>query len=236
MALETGFVEGLNIGLLLLSADYRVIGMNATARETLRLSKTELGKSVLNYHAAKSQEKVMSLLKQAHQKLSGAPVTMIIDVLNKVLMISLSQLEMTDSASESFLVSTFLDVTTQTGASVNPMSGKVELKKFPIYDRGNLLFLDSQAIYFFAADKNYCKVVSEAGRYYIQLTLKQVLQRYAGTSFARAHKSYVVNLERVRGIMRQQGHYEIVFDNNDIPNAPLARRRLHDLKAALGLI
>jgi DNA-binding LytR/AlgR family response regulator len=236
MALEKGFVEGLNIGLLLLSADYRVIGMNATAHDTLRLSKAELGKSVLNYHAAKSQERVTSLLKQAHREHSGAPAAMIIDVLNKVLMISVSPLEMMDSSSETFLISAFLDVTAQTGAAVNPMSGKVELKKFPIYDRGNLLFLDSETIYFFAADKNYCRVVSEAGRYYIQLTLKEILQRYAGTSFARAHKSYVVNLRRVRGIKHEHGHYEIVFDSDRIQNVPVARRRLQDLKAALGLI
>ena len=84
MTLKTGFVEGLNIGLLLLSADYRVIGMNTTARETLRLSKGELGKSVMNYHAPKSQERVNSLLKQAYQEHSGTPIAMIIDVLNKV--------------------------------------------------------------------------------------------------------------------------------------------------------
>lgn len=236
MTLKAGFVEGLNIGLLLLSADYRVIGMNTTARETLRLSKGELGKSVMNYHAPKSQERVNSLLKQAYQEHSGTPIAMIIDVLNKVLMMSVSPLEMMESSSNTFLISTFLDVTAQTGAAVNPTSGKVELKKFPIYDRGNLLFLDSQTIYFFAADKNYCRVVSETGRYYMQLTLKQILQRYSGTSFARVHKSYVVNLRRVRGIKREHGHFEIVFDTDHIPNAPVARRRLHDLKAALDLI
>lgn len=233
---EAGIVEGHHIGLLLLSADYRVIGMNAFAQETLKLSKAELGKSVFSYHAAKSHERVSSLLRQTHQEHSGTPMAMIIDVLNKVLMISVCRLEMTVSDSGAFFVSTLLDVTAETEAAVNPLSGRIEMKRFPIYDKGNLLFLDSGSIYFFAADKNYCRVVSDAGRYYMQLTLKEVLQRYAGTSFARVHKSYVVNLNRVRGIRREDGRYEILFDNSRIPNAPVARRRLNDLKAALALI
>jgi DNA-binding LytR/AlgR family response regulator len=235
MGSKAGFVEGLNIGLLLLSPDYRVLGMNAFASEKLKLTREQLGKSVMNYHAARSREKVMSLLKQAHQQEPGSPTAMIIDVLNKVLLISVYSLEMMDDAGEPYLISTLLDVTKETGAALNPQSGMVELTKFPIYHGGNLLFLDSQSIYFFAADKNYCRVFSDTGKYYIQLTLKEVLQRYAGKNFVRIHKSYVVNLQRIREIKRDHGHHEVVFDSPQIPQVPVARRRLNALKTAFGL-
>jgi hypothetical protein len=230
------FVEGLNIGLLLLSADYRVVGMNAFARRTLGLAPSELGKPVLQYHAPKSRDLVTDLLRQTLEEQSGAPVAMIIDVLSKVLMISVSKLEVTASASGPFFVASFVDVTAQTGATVNPHSGRVELKKFPIYHKRDLLFLDARSIYFFAADKNYCRVFSDDGTYYVQLTLKQVLQRCTEPGFAMTHKSYVVNLEHVSEIRRDRCQYAIVFDRKDIPHVPVARRRLNDLKAALGLM
>jgi DNA-binding LytR/AlgR family response regulator len=235
MGSKAGFVEGLNVGLLLLSADYRVLGMNAFASKTLKLTRAQLGRSIMAYHGARSREKVMSLLQQAQQQEPGSPAAMIVDVLNKVLLISVCPLEMADDAGEPFLISTILDVTEQTGAAVNPQSGMVELRKFPIYHGGNLLFLDSGSISFFAADKNYCRVLSDAGRYYIQLTLKEVLQRYAGKNFVRVHKSYVVNLQRIREIKRERGHYEVVFDSAGMPRVPIARRRLQELKIALGL-
>lgn len=229
------FVEGLNIGLVLLSADYRVVGMNAFARRTFGLSQSELGKPLLQYHVPKSRNLVTELLRQTLDEQSGSPVAMIIDVLSKVLMISISKLEMTASASEVFLVASFVDVTAQTGATVNPQSGLIELKKFPIYHKRDLIFLDSRSIYFFAADKNYCRVFSDGGKYYVQLTLKQVLQRCTEPGFAMVHKSYVVNLEHVSEIRRDQGQYAIIFDRKDIPHVPVARRRLNHLKSALGL-
>lgn len=230
------FVEGMNIGLLLLSSDYRVLGMNAFARQTFGLDSSQLGRPVLQYHSPKSRDQVTDLLRKSSEEQSGAPVAMIIDVLNKVLMISVSKLEMTASTSSSFFVASFVDVTTHTGAAVNPNSGLIELKKFPIYHKRNLLFLDSQSIYFFAADKNYCRVFSDTGRYYVQLTLKQVLQRCTAPNFAMVHKSYVVNLARVGQIKRDHGQYAIAFDRNDLPHVPIARRRLSRLKAALGIV
>lgn len=230
------FVEGLNIGLVLLSADYCVVGMNDFARRTLSLTPSELGKPVLQYHAPKSRDNVSHLLMQTLEEPSGTPVAMIIDVLSKVLMISVSKLEMTASFSRPLFVASFVDVTAQTGATVNPESGLIKLKKFPIYDKKDLLFLDARSIYLFAADKNYCRVFSAEGKYYIQLTLKQVLQRCTEPGFLMVHKSYVVNLEHVSEIRRDHGQYSIVFDKEDIPHVPVARRRQNPLKAALGLV
>jgi DNA-binding LytR/AlgR family response regulator len=210
--------------------------MNAFARRTLRLYSSELGKPVLHYHAPKNRNLVTCLLRQTLEEQSGAPVAMIIDVLSKVLMISVSKLETADAASGPFFVASFVDVTAQTGATVNPDSRLIELKKFPIYHKKDLLFLDARSIYFFAADKNYCRVFSADDKYYVQLTLKQVLQRCTGPAFVMVHKSYVVNLEHVSEIRRDHTQYTIVFDRKDVPHVPVARRRLHDLKAALGLI
>ena len=227
------FVEGPDIGHVLLSADYCVVGMNAFARRTFGLTRSELGKPVLQYHAPRSRGLVSDLLMQTLEEPSGAPVAMIIDVLSKVLMISVSKLDMTAPASAPFFIASFVDVSAQTGATVNPQSGLIELKKFPVYHKRDLLFLDARSIYYFAADKNYCRVFSSQGKYYMQLTLKQVLQRCTEPRFVMVHKSYVVNLENVSEIKRNRGRYSIAFDMKDIPHVPVARRRLNSLKAAL---
>ena len=160
---------------------------------------------------------------------------MIIDVLNKVLMINVCQMEVFDSQAKPFYLACFEDVTAQTSAKLNPTSGVVQLGKIPLYEKGRLLFLESRSIFYFGADGNYCQVFSESGRHYLHASLKQVLHRYVGPEFVRTHKSCVVNLRRVRGIKRQQGQHMVVFDNDQIPPAPVARRRLADLKKALGL-
>jgi len=218
------------------SEDYRVIGMNAHARHTLGLSRAEMGKSVFDYHPPRSRPKIGTLLGHTRLRPTEIPVTMIVDVLGKVLMISVSRLDLADSADDAYFVASFVDVTRQTGAELNSKSGLVQLKKFPIYDRGSFFFLDTAAIYFFQSDGNYCKVRTGEGPHHIHATLKYILERYQGSAFFRVHKSYVANLDHVKEIKRDRwGGAFVVFDRPDIPSIPLARRRMGELKRALGL-
>ncbi len=242
MPASQGKADFHHIGVVLLSEDYRVIGMNAFARQTLGLSRAEMGKSVYDYHPPRSRPKIGALLGQSRlprpprSRPPEVPVAMIIDVLSKVLMISVSRLEMVDSAAGACFVACFVDVTEQTGAELNPRSGLVQLKKFPIYDRGSFFFLDTAAIYFFQSDGNYCKVRTGEGLHHIHATLKYILERHAGPTFFRVHKSYVANLDHVKQIKRdRRGRTFVVFDRQGIPSIPLARRRVGELKRALGL-
>ncbi len=226
----------LNIGLVILSPDYRVIGMNPYARKVLGSEVVEFGKKVSEYHTKKSYQKVEALLQEAIKGDSETPLTMIIDILNKVLLINIFRIDTEVSQAPPLIAMSFLDVTEQTGARLNPRTGVVELKKFPVCDRGGFIFLDMSSIYFIRSEGNYCKVFAENISYLIHLTLKNILKRYAGRKFFRAHRSFIVNTAHILSIQRDdRGQTSIIFDSDNIPKVPLARRRVRDLRDLLAL-
>ncbi|MEK6673815.1 MAG: LytTR family DNA-binding domain-containing protein [Nitrospirota bacterium] len=222
----------LNIGLVLLSSDFQVTGMNEFARQILGPAMRESGKSVLQYHHRKSHLKIKGLLSESQAPPSNIPATMVIDVLNKVLMINVCKVTMEGHSSNPLYAMTFLDVTDQIGAETNPHTGMVELEKFPVINKGSLQFLDMQSIYFIQSDGNYCKVFTENQWYHLHFTLKNILKRYAGSKFYRIHKCFIVNTDH---ISRIEGR-TIIFDRDTVPPVPIARRRIHELKNMLGVI
>jgi DNA-binding LytR/AlgR family response regulator len=180
----------LSIGLVLLSSDFRVIGMNDYAKMLLAPAMGEgLGKNLLEYHPRKTQEKIKGLLKELSEAETDTPFAMVIDVLNKVLMINLSRFEIVTPVPRPHWAMTFIDVSEQTGAAINTNSGRVELKKFPVYDNGACRFLDADAVFCVQSDGNYCRVFTAERSYYLHLSLKVILQRYTGSDFFRVHKA-----------------------------------------------
>ncbi|MCL4490284.1 MAG: LytTR family transcriptional regulator [Nitrospirae bacterium] len=222
----------LNVGLVLLSSDFCVIGMNKLASQMLGPAMEELGKSVFHYHPRKSHSKIKCLLSESRVH-PNIPTTMVIDVLNKALIINVSEVALKKPWKPLFAM-TFVDITDQVGAETNPDTGMMELKKFPICSKGSLRFLDMQSIYFIRSDANYCRIFTETGSYHLQFTLKNILKRYAGLKFFRVHKSFIVNIDHIRRVERDpRGHTAIIFDRETIPHVPVARRKLHELKNIL---
>lgn len=224
----------INIGLILLSSDYKIVGMNRYARSVLGPALKELGKDVFKYHSQKSHKKIEAILKKAEVLEQDSPVAMIIDVLNKVLMINVSKINMFDKSAAMYAM-TFIDVTCETEAEFNPESGLMELRKLPVCEKSGFLFVDMDDIYYVQSDGNYCRVYTKNRAYYIHSTLKEIIKRYGGNSLFRVHKSYVVNLKNIHKIQRDESHHYSIIFNGNIPPVPVARRRLAELKKALEL-
>lgn len=221
-----------NIGLILLSADYRIVGMNNYAQGVFGSTIDEMGKDVFNYHPKKSHKKIEAILKKAEVLEQDSPVAMIIDVLNKVLMINVSKIKMINSETPMYAM-TFIDVTNETEAEFNPESGMMELRRLPVCEKNSFLFIDVDDILYVQSDGNYCRLYTKNRAYYIHSTLKEILKRYGSNSLFRVHKSYIVNLKNIHRIQyNSANHYTIIFKGN-IPPIPVARRRLSDLKKAL---
>ncbi len=147
----------LNIGLVVLSPDYRVIGMNAYARQVFKPLISNLGKSVFNCHPTKTHTKVKKLLQAANNS-HNVPAVMVIDILDKILLINVCRMNVEDIVPEPFFAMNFIDVTEKT--ETEQEKAMVELKKIPVYERENL-FLDVSSIYVIQCVGNYCKVFTE---------------------------------------------------------------------------
>ncbi len=69
-------------------------------------------------------------------------MAMIIDVLNKVLMINLCRIKTSEPSKDFLFAMTFVDVSKETEARIDPRSGLVGLRKFPVFDKGSFQFID----------------------------------------------------------------------------------------------
>jgi len=218
-----------DIGLVLLSPDHRVIGMNESAKRILGSAMQESGKTVFHYYPLKSRPKIKRLLDESrvHPDVS---ITTVINALNTKLIINVSQVVLDESLKPLYAM-TFLEITNQQTSKNHPHRGMMELNKLPIFNKGSLRFLDMRSIYFIRSNGNYCRLFTETGSYYLHVTLKDILERCAGLKFFRVHKCFIVNTDHIQRVDRNhRGHPMIIFDKETVPHVPVARRKMHELK------
>jgi len=226
--------NNINIGLVFFSKDWRIVGMNEYALSLFAPAMGTLGEDFIQLHPPKSRGKVQSILNELTALRDGMPNTMIIDILGKVLMMSMSRLTLFTKDSSASWALTFMDVTEQTGASLNPLSGQVEFKKLPICENGVFYFISADQVFAIGSDGNYCRIFTSNRKFFLLMSLKTVLQRLSTPDFFRVHKSFIVNLKHIQKIdCTAEGRTHIFFDNPAIPKVPVSRRLVSALKKAI---
>src|SRR2546423_6753131 len=85
------------------------------------------------------------------------------------------------------------------------------------------LVIDSDEIDWIEADDYYAAVHARDGRYLIRESLTSLEQRLDGVKFVRAHRSAIVNVNRVCEVRREAGEIMLVLRNGD--RIPVSRRR-----------
>jgi two-component system LytT family response regulator len=85
------------------------------------------------------------------------------------------------------------------------------------------LVIDSDEIDWIEADDYYAAVHVRDGRYLIRESLTSLEQRLEGVKFVRAHRSAIVNVDRVCEVRREAGEIELVLRNG--VRVPVSRRR-----------
>ncbi len=229
-------ISSLHIGIIILSEDFRIIGMNHYAKKILKVSENDLGKDIFYYHSEKSQSKIRFLLKRIYDDKPDIPVAMIIDVLNKVLMLNLSKVDMMDKNIGNIYSMNFIDVSQQTGAEIDPYSGKVVIEKIPIFCKSTIKFVEKSDIFCLEADGNYTKIYVKNKVYYIHSSLKDIMRRFNMKELIRVHKSFAVNLKHVKEIkILESGKNMILLDDGNIQPIPVSRRNIKLVKEIIGL-
>ncbi len=107
------------------------------------------------------------------------------------------------------------------------------IKRIPCENNGRIILIDVSKISFCYSEgeKNYVKTDKEI--YYTTKTLQELGGK---TNFFRCHRSYIVNLEKVKEVYPWfNGTYKLIIDNTDSDEIPVSRLHVKEVKMALGL-
>lgn len=109
------------------------------------------------------------------------------------------------------------------------------LNKLAVRKSGRTVLLSVEDIVYVAAKNKSTYVYTFEQQYLTDHTLSELAERLAKFNFHRAHRSFVVNLNKVREIVKEDGDYVVVVDNKDQTHLPVARRQVRRFRKAVGI-
>ena len=116
---------------------------------------------------------------------------------------------------------------------IDILDNKQIVKKIPCENNGRITLIDVSKISFCYSEgeKNYVKTYKE-----IYCTTKTLQELAEKTNFFRCHRSYIVNLEKVKEVYSWfNGTYKLIIDDNENNEIPVSRSHVKEVKGILGL-
>ena len=113
------------------------------------------------------------------------------------------------------------------------LDNRQTVKKIPCENNGRIILIDVSKISFCYSEgeKNYVKTDKE-----IYCTTKTLQELAEKTNFFRCHRSYIVNLEKVKEVYSWfNGTYKLIIDDNENNEIPVSRSHVKEIKGVLGL-
>jgi DNA-binding LytR/AlgR family response regulator len=109
------------------------------------------------------------------------------------------------------------------------------LNKLAVRKSGRTVLLSVDDIVYVAAKNKSTYVHTAEQQYLTDHTLGELTERLARFNFHRAHRSFLVNLDKVREIIKDDGDYVVVVDNREQTRLPVARRQVRRFRKAVGI-
>ena len=116
---------------------------------------------------------------------------------------------------------------------LDKLDNKQTLKKIPCENNGRIILIDVNKISFCYSEgeKNYVK--TDKDTYCTTKTLQELAEK---TNFFRCHRSYIVNLEKVKEVYSWfNGTYKLIIDDIENNEIPVSRSHVKEVKSVLGL-
>ncbi|MEB8432641.1 PAS domain-containing transcriptional regulator [Cocleimonas sp. KMM 6892] len=226
-------------GIIWLDGKNKVLAMNDIATDILDIEGDDvLGKQILQFHPEKSRDKVSWLLESSRCPVeSPPPMTMMINIPDKVLLIKVSK--MTGAGDYTATCMVFYDLTDITTLPINDNKGaNAELRllfKLPIYSNKQVTLIDLDQVVYLKADGHYTDVSSIDNSYLCNLSLADLEGRLDTDCFIRIHRSYIVNIRYAKAFKKVNDQCMILLDDNDETEIPVSRGNVQMIKELLGL-
>ncbi|MDT7835726.1 LytTR family transcriptional regulator [Aquabacterium sp. OR-4] len=253
-------LERFDVGIVHLDGHRRVVGMNDFARRVLPVDRMlPFDQMVLDFHPSRSRPKVEFLLDQAAQCPVAAPppMTMIINIPERVLLIKVSRLSGGDLRPGGYTL-VFYDITDLVAAKddaspraaatpaaqaaaelpgqlpVTPPAQRRRLLKVPTVSQQRILFVDADDIVAIGSDGHYTRVLTAGGSQFCNLSIGDLETRLDPELFMRVHRSHVINLRAVRQLQRDDGRLAVQLSGVAEP-VPVSRGSAGELLERLGV-
>lgn len=114
-------------------------------------------------------------------------------------------------------------------------SGETEFRKLAVRKGGRTVLLNIEDIVYLSARNKSTYAHTYENQYLVDFALGDLEGRLGRDSFARVHRSFLVNLNKVKEILRVDGYYVVVAADRDETHIPVARRQVRAFREAVGI-
>ncbi|CAH8767567.1 LytTR family transcriptional regulator DNA-binding domain-containing protein [Paenibacillus dendritiformis] len=126
------------------------------------------------------------------------------------------------------------------GAGTPPGSQRhypqIVFDKVPARVEDKIVLIDPLEMIYIESQDGVAHLHVQSGEYPCSMTLQDLEQKLKPFGFFRCHRSYLVNLQRVREvIIWSRNSYSLVLDDEKKSTVPLSKTKYEDMKAIMGI-
>ena len=231
-------LQQMDVGLVLLDGDRRVVSVNAAAERMVGRGRPLLGTCLHDLHPTANRAKVELLLAAAHAPESPAAASsMMVALPGRTVIVKATALPQGGSAALALM----LFEVDKPGAAPEPPLPEIApepaepLVKLPITTRQGVVLVDPMDAIYVQANGHYTTVCTAEGAFFCSLSLSDLEARLDARQFVRTHRGYIVNLRHAQAIDRSDGRATFVMAAPGAPRVPVSRGRIERLKKLLAL-
>jgi DNA-binding LytR/AlgR family response regulator len=224
-------IENIEPGIVVLNKDLSVSHINRMF--LIMFSHIERQKlfqgSVLGFHNEENRLKMTELLRLAQEAKRQVPLSLKIirhdglDCYFLLKLIPIMDREMADDK----ICALFYDITPF-------VSTERKLTRVPVTSGDEIHLLKPEEIVYLKADNLYSRVCTATREYHCDMSLGSIEKRLEREMFYRIHRSYLVNIGRVRKVMRDRSECSVEVKEGEV-RLPISRGKLQDFLIEIGL-
>lgn len=110
-----------------------------------------------------------------------------------------------------------------------------EFRKIAVRKGGRTILLSIDEIVFVSARNKSTYAHTYENQYLVDFTLAELEEKLEKEPFARIHRSYLMNLNKIQEIQRVDGAYVVIAADRDETVIPVARRQVRAFREAVGV-
>ncbi|CAM4065197.1 transcriptional regulator [Bacillus manliponensis] len=120
--------------------------------------------------------------------------------------------------------------------NVVQMTPQMKLERIPAKVNDKIILLDPTEIHFIETQNGTTHIHTRDGAFTCALTLSELEERLKAFGFFRCHRSYLVNLQRVREVITwTRNSFSLILDDERKSSIPLSKGRMEELKGVIGM-